>query len=128
DALGHPQGERALAGDGGRDGACLVEQTLIRHHAVDQSDAERLVGIDDPSGVDELAGAAEADEAWQAVGGAGSRDRAAPDLRLAEAGRLRRDAEGAGESELTSASERGAVQRGDRGRGESLDRLEETGL
>gem|GEM_PF-5226557 len=112
-ALGDGDGGRRHGGDlrDGRDGR--GEQLVRRGDAVGQADAQRLVGLDAPSGEDQFAGHGASHALRQAHRAAEARDQAQVDLRLAEAGALGSVDEVAGQREFAAAAQGEAVDRGD---------------
>ena len=107
DALDLANGERRLRRELARPGERGVEQFVVGDEAVGEPDLVRLLGADriaDQVHLERLRGA---DEAREALRAAEAGDDPEADLRLAEAGRLRRDPEVAGHRQLAAAAERG---------------------
>ena len=89
---------------------------------VDQADRQRLVGLDEPAGEDQVLGPARADQAGQPLGAAGARDDAEQHLGLAERGVVGGDPDVGAQRELAAAAERVAGDRRDDGLGDPGDR------
>ena len=69
-----------------RPGARLGVDVVRRHHPVDQADAQRLLGVDEAAGEDQVLGARRTDEPGEPLGAAGTGDDPQQDLRLTELG------------------------------------------
>ena len=82
--------------------------------AVDEPDAQGLLGVDEAAGEDQLLGHAQAADAGQPLRAAPAGDDPEVDLRLTELRAARRIADVARERELATAAEREAVQGRDR--------------
>ena len=96
-----------------RPGQRLVVHRLGRHHLVDQADRERLVGLHEPAGEDQVLGLAGPDQPGQPLGAAGAGDDAEQDLGLAQHRVVGRDPDVGAQRELAAAAERVAGDRGD---------------
>ena len=108
--------ERRLLGELARPRQRRVEQLVVRHHLVHEPEPSRLVRADRVAEQVHLERLGLADQPRQPLGAAEARDDPEVDLRLAERGRLRGDAEVAGHRQLAAAAERQRVHRGDRDR------------
>ena len=84
-----------------------------RDDLVDDAKRQRLVGLDEPSGVDDVLGLARADQARQSLRAAGAGDDAELDLRLADLDVVTGDSPVRGEGKLEAAAERVSGDRGD---------------
>ena len=93
-----------------------------RDHPVDQADRQRLVGLDEPAGEDQVLGLAGADQPGEPLGAAGAGDDAEQDLGLAEHGVLGGEPDVGAQRELAAAAERVAGDRGDDRLGDLRDR------
>ena len=104
-------------------GSCnrAVEQRFGLDHLVDESDAQRFVGVDLTSAEDDVLRSRHADESRQPLRASTARDDAEEDLGLAEPRPGRGDAEVTGERELAAAAQRVTAHRGDRGAGDVGD-------
>ena len=74
-------------------------------HPVDHADRQRLVGLDEPAGEDQVLGAARADQAGQPLGAAHARDHAEQHLGLAEGGVVGGEAYVGAEGQLAATAE-----------------------
>jgi hypothetical protein len=92
-------------------------------HLLEKTELQRLRSAQFLALGDHAQCCARADEPWQALRPAGARDDAQPHFRKAEPRVGERDAEMAGQRQLQSATERGAVDRGEDGLGVRLDAL-----
>ena len=106
-------GERGVGDDFGGEGFGAGQELGGGHDLIDQADAEGFGGVDHVSGEEDFEGAAFADEARQALGASVAGDESEFDFRLAEAGGVGGEADGAGEGELAAGSEGEAVDGGD---------------
>src|SRR4051794_33996731 len=98
--------DRRLAGQLARPRKCRVEQFVVRNDLVDQADLLSLERVDRLADQVHLEGFGLTHEARQALGATEARDDPEVDLRLAERGRLRRDAEVASHRQLTATAQR----------------------
>src|SRR4051812_6842102 len=98
--------DRRLLGELARPRQRRVEQLVVRHHRVHQPELLGLVRADRVAEQVQLERLALADEPRQTLRAAEARDDPEVDLRLAEGGRLGRDAEVARHRQLAAAAER----------------------
>lgn len=96
-----------------------------RMNGVNQSDGQRLGGLDEPARVDEVLRLGRTDQSGESLRTAGAGDDAQQDLRLAEFGVLGRKPDVGGERDLESATECEACDRSDGGLSDRRQRLGE---
>ena len=118
--LGRAYGERGCAAELPRPGDGLGVDLVGREQPVDQPDLQRLVGLDEAPGEDQVLGLARTDQPAQPLGAAGARDDPEQDLRLAERRVVGGEPDVRAQRELAPATEGVAGDRGD-------DRLRDPG-
>ena len=110
-------------GAGAGEGESGVEQ--VRDDRIDEAELKGAAGVDRLAEDAQIEGGLEANQPRQALGAAGARDQAELHFGLAEARVGVGDAIVAGEGQLETAAEGGAVKRHDDGLGRVLDLIEE---
>ncbi len=115
DALDLLHRDRRLTGQLARPRERGVQQLVILDHAIDETELERFLGENRVADEVHLQGLVRPHQPRQPLGAAEARDDPQLDLRLAEDRRARRDPHVARHRELAAATERQAVDRGDRG-------------
>ena len=120
--LGQPAGDGRRGRDAGRDLQHVVQERRGVQHPRDQADPERLVGVHDPAGEQQVPGVRLAHHLGQQVGAAHARVHAELHERHAQLGARGGVPQVAGEREAQAGADGGAVDRGDGRHLEAPDR------
>jgi hypothetical protein len=120
--LGHAGGPRRGCGNALRELAHFGIEPLLRHHARDQAQAQRLGGVDELAGQRHSHGLGGADQARQEPGATDARDQPQAQEAFGELGAVARDADVAHQSQVAPGAQGQAVDAGDDGDFQRLDR------
>ena len=112
-AQGFGDGERCVGGNFESQGLGARHQFGGGKDFINETDAEGLTRVDDGAGEQQFESRAAAHEAWQALRAAVAGHDAQLDLRLAEAGIVSGQAQGAGHGQLAASAQRKALDAGD---------------